>query len=133
MRFRKLEAWPRKEFRAEQLARRALPMPRRSFEFALSWAKATSFNVSRDRGTWQRGFIRHQRRYGYHHSGREIELCFRLRLRCAFCGPAPTAAGLRIKRPFGRDEGGPPESALPNDKRKLERIGEGRIQKIECC
>jgi N-methylhydantoinase A len=81
--FRKLEAVARKEFRAEQW--RGALQCERSFDLRYR-GQGYELNVPATGNMAARFHDEHQRRYGYHHAGREIELVtlrLRVRLRTA--------------------------------------------------
>jgi N-methylhydantoinase A len=85
--FRKLEAAARKEFLAERW--RGAPQCERSLDLRYS-GQGYELNVPATGNVAARFHDEHQRRYGYHHAGREIELVT-LRLRARLRTPQPQA------------------------------------------
>jgi N-methylhydantoinase A len=83
--FRKLEAAARKEFRAERW--RGALQCERSLDLRYR-GQGYELNVPATANVTARFHDEHQRRYGYHHAGREIELVT-LRLRASLRTPRP--------------------------------------------
>jgi len=94
--FRKLEAMAQKEFRAERWRgalqyERSLDLRYRGQGYELNVPAADMLNII------TRFHDEHQRRYGYHHAGREIELVT-LRLRARLRTPQPSLPTSKLVR-----------------------------------
>jgi N-methylhydantoinase A len=97
--FRKLESAAQSEFRAERW--RGEPRYERSFDLRYR-GQGYELNVPATTDANARFHQEHQRRYGYHHEGREVELVtlrLRVRLRVAQSQELPHRAIQKRKRP----------------------------------
>jgi N-methylhydantoinase A len=107
--FRKLEAAARKEFRAEQW--RGAPDYERSLDLRYR-GQGYELNVPAAENVIARFHEEHQRRYGYHHAGREIELVtLRLRARLRTAEPPFKAKRQEIARKTSTKHVAPVEQA----------------------
>jgi len=106
--FRTLEAAARKEFRAERW--RGALQYERSLDLRYR-GQGYELNVAATKNVTARFHDEHQRRYGYHHAGREIELVT-LRLRARLRTPQPESQSQsKTKDARPRTGGNPPRTA----------------------